>query len=199
MDCGYTGKIDMEHKENILRAIGLHVMTKRMHMLQQLREGLDIYGFSQVMQAKKSAAVCLSPETTSRYVDSHYITSHLAPEMSERGCNKYHKETQILEHFQDLLHELEDATSEDITTVPSVMQWITGHAHRHLLSDCQNFKITVKFDHDCHKMPNHTICYPTVSACTDTIKFPVAHMSDYGSFKNVMTTAIKYGAGFDRA
>lgn len=93
-----------------------------------------------------------------------------------------------------------DATSEDITTVPSVMQWITGQAHRHLLlSDRQNFKITVKFDHDCHKMPNHTICYPTVSACTDTITFPVAHMSDYGSFKNVMTTAIKYGAGFDRA
>lgn len=86
MDCGYTGKIDMEHKENILRqahckeqlcgynsltkgtfacpwrliifdfvvfrAIGLHVMTKRMPMLQQLREGLDLYGFSQVMQAK---------------------------------------------------------------------------------------------------------------------------------------------------
>nr|XP_055057102.1 uncharacterized protein LOC129441468 isoform X2 [Misgurnus anguillicaudatus] len=52
MDCGYTGKIDMEHKENILRAIVLHVMTKRMPMLQQLREGLDIYSFSQVMQAK---------------------------------------------------------------------------------------------------------------------------------------------------
>uniref|UniRef100_A0A671VS74 HECT domain-containing protein n=1 Tax=Sparus aurata TaxID=8175 RepID=A0A671VS74_SPAAU len=94
----------------------------------------------------------------------HYITSHLALEMSERA-------------------------------VPSV-QWITGQAHRHLLSDRQNFKITVRFDHDCHKMPNHTICYPTVSACTDTITFPVAHMSDYGSFKNVMTTAIKYGVGF---
>ncbi|KAL7400385.1 hypothetical protein ABVT39_011177 [Epinephelus coioides] len=52
LDCSYTGKIDMEHKENILRSVGLHVMTKRMPMLQQLREGLDIYGFSQVMQAK---------------------------------------------------------------------------------------------------------------------------------------------------
>lgn len=103
-------------------------------------------------------------------------------------------------HLRFFLVAEPDATSEDITTVPSVMQWITGQAHRHLLlSDRQNFKITVKFDHDCHKMPNHTICYPTVSACTDTITFPVAHMSDYGSFKNVMTTAIKYGAGFDRA
>ncbi|CAM4570023.1 unnamed protein product [Leuciscus chuanchicus] len=101
MDCGYTGKIDMEHKENILRAIGLHVMTKRMPMLQQLREGLDIYGFSQVMQAK-------TEESRDESVDSHYITSHLAPEMSERGCNKRHKETQILEHFQEFLHELED-------------------------------------------------------------------------------------------
>lgn len=204
MDCGYTGKIDMEHKENILRAIGLHVMTKRMPMLQQLREGLDLYGFSQVMQAKTEECRSLFVAGDDESVDSYYITSHLVPVMSERGCNKHHKETQILEHFQDFLHELEvaepDATSEDITTVPSVMQWITGQAHRHLLlSDCQNFKITVKFDHDCHKMPNHTICYPTVSACTDTITFPVAHMSDYGSFKNVMTTAIKYGAGFDRA
>ncbi|KAL7373756.1 hypothetical protein ABVT39_014157 [Epinephelus coioides] len=52
LDCGYTGKIDMEHKENILITIDLHVMRKRKPMLQQLREGLDIYGFSQVMQAK---------------------------------------------------------------------------------------------------------------------------------------------------
>ncbi|XDV25617.1 hypothetical protein PO909_029508 [Leuciscus waleckii] len=143
MDCGYTGKIDMEHKENILRAIGLHVMTKRMPMLQQLREGLDIYGFSQVMQAKteesRDESVCCP------------IVFYSIVEMSERGCNKRHKETQILEHFQEFLHELEDATSEDITIVPSVMQWITGQAHRHLLlSD--------------------------LSACTDTITFPVAHV-----------------------
>ncbi|XP_078019033.1 G2/M phase-specific E3 ubiquitin-protein ligase-like isoform X2 [Epinephelus lanceolatus] len=179
LDCGYTGKIDMKHKENILIAIGLHVMTKRMPMLQQLREGLDIYGFSQVMQAKTEECRSLFVAGDDESVDSHYITSHLVPEMSERGCNKQRKE--ILEHFQDFLHELEvaepDATSEDTPTVPSVMQWITGQAHRHLLlSDRQNFKITVKFDHDCHNMPNHIICYPTVSACTDTITFPVAHV-----------------------
>jgi len=40
-------------------------------------------------------------------VDSHYIVSHLVPQMSESGTLKHTKEVQILNHFQDFLMELE--------------------------------------------------------------------------------------------
>lgn len=40
-------------------------------------------------------------------VDSHYIVSHLAPQMSESGTLKHTKEVQILNNFQDFLMELE--------------------------------------------------------------------------------------------
>ncbi|XP_068566549.1 G2/M phase-specific E3 ubiquitin-protein ligase-like [Cebidichthys violaceus] len=206
LDCGYTGKVDMENILrlgdyfpflkiffSVFRAIRLHVKTKRMPMLQQLREVLKVYGLIKVMQTK--------PED----VDSHYIISHLAPELSVSGSSKQVKESKILEHFQDFLLELDDAQPDgdaagEALTVSSVMQWMTGQAHRHLLlEDRQTFNLTVKFDHWClNAMPNHTVCYPSVSACTDTITFPVAHITDYESFKTLLQTAIKYGAGFDR-
>ncbi|KAK9526322.1 hypothetical protein VZT92_015030 [Zoarces viviparus] len=206
LDCGYTGKVDMEHKENILRAIRLHVKTKRMPMLQQLREGLKVYDLIKVMQTKPEECRSLFIFRDDDSVDSHYIMSHLAPELSVSGSSKQVKESKILEHFQDFLLELDDAQTDGDTagqalTVSSDMQWMTRQAHRHLLlEDRQTFKLTVKFDHWClNAMPNHTLeCYPSVSACTDTITFPVAHIKDYESFKTLLQTAIKYGAGFDR-
>ncbi|XP_077389010.1 uncharacterized protein LOC144026295 [Festucalex cinctus] len=137
-----------------------------------------------------------------RTVDSHYILAHLAPVMSPRGSVKHSLESKILEHFQDFLLELEDA--EDVVdgnpSVPEVMQWITGQGHKHLLmSDREQFKITINFDHNCEAhMPGHTVCYPLVSACTNTVTFPTTHMGDYHSFKSHLLTALKFGAGFDR-
>ncbi len=60
---------------------------------------------------------------------------------------------------------------EESLSVSKVMQWLSGQAHRHLLlSERQAFKITVLFDHTCmERMPDHRICYPVVSACTQTI------------------------------
>lgn len=40
-------------------------------------------------------------------VDSHYIVSHLDPQMSESGTLKHSKEMQILNNFKDFLMELE--------------------------------------------------------------------------------------------
>jgi hypothetical protein len=47
-------------------------------------------------------------------------------------------------------------------------------------------------------MPGHTVCYPIVSACTNTVTLPTAHLGDYESFKTNLQTAIKYGGSFDR-
>lgn len=78
-----------------------------------------------------------------------------------------------------------DSEDEEALSVSKVMQWLSGQAHRHLLlSERQAFKITVLFDHTCMEcMPDHRICYPVVSACTQTITFPTAHLTSLNEFK----------------
>lgn len=85
-------------------------------------------------------------------------------------------------------------------SVPTLMQWLTGQRHKPLLpSERADFKINARFDHLCkEKNPSHHICYPVVSACTNTITFPVAHMNTYSEFRDVMTTAIRMGRDFGR-
>ena len=85
-------------------------------------------------------------------------------------------------------------------SIPIVMQWLTGQGHKPLLpSDQATFKIKVKFDHQCkERMPGHVICFPLVSACTNTITLPVAHMKTYTEFRDVMTVAIRMGREFSR-
>ncbi|XP_051793701.1 uncharacterized protein zgc:112966 [Acanthochromis polyacanthus] len=202
LNCGYTGPINDDNKDKIARAILLHSAARRTTMLRQLREGLQLYSLIDVMERNRKLCHGLFVAADADKVDSHYIVSHLAPEMSENGTQKHTREAQILNNFQDFLQELEDGTveDEDPLDVPGVMQWLTGQSHRHLLTaDRQNFKITVCFDHGClERMPDHKICYPLVSACTETITFPTAHCVNYDEFKKNMLTAMRCGAGFYR-
>ncbi|XP_057179711.1 uncharacterized protein LOC130547625 [Triplophysa rosa] len=203
VSCGYTGPINETNKENITRAIVMHAAARRTLMLQQLCDGLQLYGLIDVMRTNRE--VCRSlfvVQGGNDKVDSHYIVSHLHPQMSETGTLKHAKEVQILNHFQDFLMELEDDDSvdEEALSVPWVMQWLTGQSHKHLLlSERQAFKITVQFDHACmQRMPSHTLCFPIVSACTQTITFPTAHFSNLSEFKENMKVAVKHGACFYR-
>uniref|UniRef100_A0A8C1DQE0 HECT domain-containing protein n=1 Tax=Cyprinus carpio carpio TaxID=630221 RepID=A0A8C1DQE0_CYPCA len=203
---GKTPKYSLNDLDNeLFKALALHITTKRIPMLQQLRVGLERYDLIKVMQKKPQECHDLFVIGYDDKVDSHYILSHLAPEMSPIGSIKQVKESKIMEFFQDFLLELEDTQPEDAAagenlSVPKIMQWMTGQAHTHLLvSEREKFNIVFKFDHCClQHMPNHTVCYPIVSACTNTITFPVVHMVDYESFKTLMQTAVTYGASFDR-
>lgn len=100
------------------------------------------------------------------------------------------------------MHDQQEEEDEETQTltVPKVMQWMTGQAHKHLLlSDRSSFKVTVLFDHNClEHTPGHTMCYPIVSACTTTVTFPTAHLGDYESFKSNLSTEVQHGATFDR-
>ncbi|XP_065132824.1 uncharacterized protein [Paramisgurnus dabryanus] len=203
MSCGYTGPINDQNKGNIKRAIAMHAAARRTLMLQQLREGLQLYRLLDIM--KKNQQVCRGLfvfEGGNDQVDSDYIVSHLDPQMSESGSLKHIKEMQILNNFQDFLMELEDGNSadEEALSVSKVMQWLSGQAHRHLLlSERQAFKITVLFDHTCMaRMPEHKICYPVVSACTHTITIPTAHFASLNEFKENMKIAVQQGACFYR-
>ncbi|KAI7802917.1 hypothetical protein IRJ41_023599 [Triplophysa rosa] len=207
VSCGYTGPINETNKENITRAIVMHAAARRTLMLQQLRDGLQLYGLIDVMRTNREVCRSLFVVQGDLFSLAYcfrwtLITlSHLHPQMSETGI-KHAKDVQILNHFQDFLMELEDDDSvdEEALSVPRVMQWVIGQSHKHLLlSERQAFKITVQFDHACmQRMPSHTLCFPIVSACTQTITFPTAHFSNLSEFKENMKVAVKYGACFYR-
>ncbi|XP_065327727.1 G2/M phase-specific E3 ubiquitin-protein ligase-like [Pelmatolapia mariae] len=44
LNCGFTGAISVQNKEPIVRAITLHAVLRLQPMLEQLKEGLQLYG-----------------------------------------------------------------------------------------------------------------------------------------------------------
>ncbi|KAJ7986674.1 hypothetical protein DPEC_G00342330 [Dallia pectoralis] len=50
LSCGYTGVVSNENKESIIRAITLHAVLRLQPMLEQLREGMQLYGLLSIMK-----------------------------------------------------------------------------------------------------------------------------------------------------
>ncbi|XP_077091356.1 G2/M phase-specific E3 ubiquitin-protein ligase-like [Siphateles boraxobius] len=206
ISCGYTGICNTDHKDAIIRAIVLHATFRVAPMLGDLRKGLQLYGLLDILKEHPNLCKSLFVPGEDCTPDADYVLSHVAPEMSLRGTSRATVESKIINYFQDFLQEIESGDAADVETepshltVPRVMQWITGQGHKPLLLSEQNaFQIIFKFDHDCQeRMPQHTICYPIVSACTQTITFPVAHMTTYENFRQVIVQAIKSGEEFSR-
>ena len=56
-------------------------------------------------------------------------------------------------------------------TPSGVLGWLTGQRHRPVNGD--DLAITVMFNHDCfEKNPNHSVCFPVVSACAKAVTLP---------------------------
>jgi len=63
----------------------------------------------------------------------------------------------------------------------------------------EEIKITAKFDHDCLKRnPNHSTCFPIVSACGMQITFPLQHMTTPEEFNHVFLLGYSKGQAFAR-
>uniref|UniRef100_A0A8C9ZTH1 HECT domain-containing protein n=1 Tax=Sander lucioperca TaxID=283035 RepID=A0A8C9ZTH1_SANLU len=181
---GYTSQINLDSKESIIRAIVLHSTTRLIPMLQQIRKGMELYGLVDQMATNPEACRSL-------FVPGKIIkVSILTPNFSEKGTSKGRTERKITTFLEDFLQEVEIAAGDtEPLAVPHVLQWITGH-----------FKITCNFDHDCReRLGDHSVCYPIVSACTQTVTFPVQHLSTYTDFRRIMSEAVKYGGGFHRS
>uniref|UniRef100_A0A3B3D9D2 HECT domain-containing protein n=1 Tax=Oryzias melastigma TaxID=30732 RepID=A0A3B3D9D2_ORYME len=126
----------------------------------------------------------------------------LSPEFSEDGSVRRQKEIKIINFLQDFLQELEDngTTGKNPLSVPSFLQWTTGQAHIPLIqSEKEAFKINITFEHDCDtRYGQHTICYPTVNACSAAITFPTQHYVTYSDFEKNILQAICGGYKFSR-
>ncbi|XP_073697980.1 uncharacterized protein, partial [Garra rufa] len=182
VSCGYTSQIKHELKESIIRSIVLHSTTRLIPILQQLKNGMQLYGL--VDQLNKNSEVCKPLFVPGKITpDADFIMMNCQPRYSEKGTSKEASERKVTNFLQDFLQELEVAGDGVLgetrpLSVPMVLQWMTGQSHIPILPDeKRRFKITCNFDHDCMERLNHSVCYPIVSACTCTVTFPVKHMS----------------------
>ncbi|XP_057182422.1 uncharacterized protein LOC130549219 [Triplophysa rosa] len=158
--CGYTGKVSVDMKSNIIRAIVLHSTMRVVPMLEQLRKGLQLYDLQKVMGMHPDLCLPLFvPGEKDDRVDAAFILENSHPVFSEKGSVKYSKEINVMNFLQDFLQEIEDCEGEQMTA-GKVMQWMTGQRHKPILpSDQKDFNITVQFNHDCDTL--HTMCFPT--------------------------------------
>ncbi|KAM4565317.1 uncharacterized protein V3H82_014338 [Fundulus diaphanus] len=200
--CGYTGKVSVDKKDLIMRAIVLHSTMRLVPMLDQLRKGLQLYGLLEVMKTHPDLCLPMFVPGEDGRVDAAFVLERCQPRFSEMGSVRYSREVNIMNFFQDFLQNIEDCEEQDgqnedpqQLTVGKLMQWITGQAHKPVLpSEKKDFFISVKFYHDCDS--SHTICFPVVCACSRTITFPVAHLATLNEFSENMKAAITYGQSF---
>nr|XP_055023955.1 uncharacterized protein LOC129414078 isoform X2 [Misgurnus anguillicaudatus] len=216
LSCGYTGLIKTDRKDPIIRTIILNSLARVLPMLEQMRKGLQLYNLPDVMEQHMDLCRPLFVPLQDNKPDANFLMASCKPDFSEKGTSRHNLEQSILNYFQDFLQELEDddavpkhfdetedsdtevVSNTKTLTVPGVLQWLTGQAHKPVLpSERNNFEIHVKFNHVCQQEA-HTICFPIVSACTKTITFPMAHMSSYSEFKHVLTLALRFGNVFGR-
>uniref|UniRef100_A0A668TTC2 HECT domain-containing protein n=1 Tax=Oreochromis aureus TaxID=47969 RepID=A0A668TTC2_OREAU len=187
--CGYHGPVNVEKKEEIVRAVVLHATLRLVPLLSQLRDGLKLYGLTDLLNQYPNIYQSL-------------FVPGVEVNFSEKGSNKERVGLRIMNHLQDFLQELEsqpEASDRPVVLSPSsFIQWLIGQGHIPFLPDEKiNFKVSVQFNHSCHiQYGAHEVCHPTVTACSNTVKLPVQHMQTYEAFKHVMTNAFHYGQAF---
>ncbi|XP_041861438.1 uncharacterized protein LOC121652620 isoform X2 [Melanotaenia boesemani] len=206
LNCGFTGAISVQNKELIVRAITLHAVLRLQPMLEQLREGLQLYGLLELIKQHPDTCQPLFVQGEDVKVNAEFVMASIHPQLSEKGTTRHQVELEMLNFIQDFLYESEESPEHlgdeggpRSVTPARFLQWITGQGHIPLLpSEKKDFAVVIKFNHDCGAdFGKHSICYPVVSACAKTIVLPVKHMKSYDQFKVVLMDAFHLGQEFN--
>ncbi|KAF3836810.1 hypothetical protein F7725_004274 [Dissostichus mawsoni] len=203
LNCGYTGNVSIPNKDTIVRAIILHAVLWLQPMLEQLREGLQLYGLLSLMSQYPDICQPLFVSGEDVKVNAEFVMTSILPQLSDTGTTRHQVELEMMNFIQDFLYEAEDHGHVDKDglhpiTPATFLQWITGQGHVPLLpSEKKDFAVVIQFNHDCSAdFGPHSVCYPVVTACAKTITLPVRHMRPYEKFKNILTEAFQLGQEF---
>ena len=223
IDNGYTGPINSEHIEEIIGALKVNFVSKRILYMKEFSIGLNSYGLADIIKDKPDECKPLFVNgflNKELVPDADYLYSLMHPQFSEEGSTKRVIEEAMMDAFQDTLNAFEDKevtgststiawnyddgcesydgkdvlVSPDLT-VPAVFGWLTGMKHKPIIQ--QRPTITVYFDHKCmQRNEKHSVCYPLVGASGRTLTLPVAHMKEPGNFKDIFVTAYCHERSF---
>ena len=108
IDHGYTGVIDEAHLDSITASIVVSILSRRALCLKQFKQGLHLYGLSDVISRYPALTRSLFVMGQQQKVDANYLFSFMAPEFSPQGSSRRHNEENIMDYVQDLFLSLED-------------------------------------------------------------------------------------------
>lgn len=86
----------------------------------------------------------------------------------------------ITEDWEESVDSMEESTTKTMRlTIGDVLKWMTGQSHVPILpAEKRQFMINFQINHNCaENLGEHRVCYPTVSACTQTVTLPVQHLN----------------------
>ncbi|KAM4563611.1 G2/M phase-specific E3 ubiquitin-protein ligase-like [Odontesthes bonariensis] len=106
--CGYSGLISGGKKDEMIRAVILHANLRLLPILQQMKEGLSLFGLGNIMARHPDICRPLFVPGDEVTVDADYINSILLAEHNEEGSMRRAREVAIMQYFQDFLQELEE-------------------------------------------------------------------------------------------
>lgn len=119
------------------------------------------------------------------------VVGHVAPIACNFKVEQNSDEDEAFNQDESLVFE------SPSLSVPGIMGWLTGSQHKPISG--KRFKIPVYFDHDCLKNNSgHSVCFPVVSACAQSITFPVQHLQNAESFRELFTLAYCKSQAFGR-
>ena len=108
LEHGYTGPIDKEHIDDIVRSMKVSLLNKRVLYLREFKEGLSLFGLSTILDDYPLVCEPLFVQNRLEKVDSTYLFSLMQPEFSSVGSSRRQLEENLMDHFQDLLMALDD-------------------------------------------------------------------------------------------
>ncbi|KAI4800321.1 hypothetical protein KUCAC02_013313, partial [Chaenocephalus aceratus] len=120
--CGYSGPIKAVRKKDILELLPI---------LQQLRDGLALYGLDELLVEQPLLCQQLFVPGSLQGVDAEFLILALSPEYSPEGSVRRQCEVRIVNLLQDYLQELEDKGEENPKERFEYMQ-------QHQASNCQD-------------------------------------------------------------
>ena len=223
---GYTGVVDDNHIDEILRSLKVSLVNRRSLYMKEFLKGMSTYGLAELIL--KYPSVCQPLFVSGNFKehltpDANYLFSLMDPQYSPSGSTRRRIEEDVMDHFQDCLNLFEDGSiighsaavawnykdanldcetpdaAETFENPDLTVAGVMGWltGQKHKPIDNQMFKVTVYFNHDCLKYnPKHRICFPSVGACGKEITIPVAHMSSSDEFKELFVLAFCKGQAF---
>ena len=88
IDHGYTGPIDDDHAEQIIKSMIINIVSKRQLYLREFMEGLRSFGLAEIIQTHADACRALLVKgSRARIVDANYLFSLLEPVYSPEGSS----------------------------------------------------------------------------------------------------------------
>ena len=215
LENGYTGDINVENVDNILGAIVVSISSRGILYFNEFLRGLELFGMKETLLENKTLLRSLFINYFDTAVNANCVFSLVEPTFSKEGSFRKKVEEKMLYYLQYFLIMMEDekisgatesltydtdnetsAKESEVKINPAgFLKLMTGQSHKPLHTG--NFKISVKFNHDClTKNSLHKLCFPIVRAYAREIVLPVSHMKEFNKFKEVMLLAICNGQTF---